>query len=105
MDDRAGVSPGVKFTDAELLGVPTILVVGRGLADGVVEVKDRATGERTEIKLADAVPAPDRPDQKLGDRRRTVGEMAVSRARFGDQYPDSPVSPRRLDSQDPEYVI
>jgi prolyl-tRNA synthetase len=56
VDDRAGVSPGVKFTDAELLGVPTILVVGRGLADGVVEVKDRATGERTEIKLADAVP-------------------------------------------------
>jgi prolyl-tRNA synthetase len=56
VDDRAGVSPGVKFTDAELLGVPTILVVGRGLADGVVEVKDRATGERTDIKLADAVP-------------------------------------------------
>jgi prolyl-tRNA synthetase len=56
VDDRTGVSPGVKFTDAELLGVPTILVVGRGLADGVVEVKDRATGERTDIKLADAVP-------------------------------------------------
>jgi prolyl-tRNA synthetase len=56
VDDRPGVSPGVKFTDAELLGVPTILVVGRGLADGIVEVKDRATGERTEIKLADAVP-------------------------------------------------
>ncbi len=56
VDDRAGVSPGVKFTDAELLGVPTILVVGRGLADGLVEVKDRATGERTEIKLTDAVP-------------------------------------------------
>ena len=40
------MSPGVKFKDAELIGVPTIVVVGRGLADGVVEVKDRATGER-----------------------------------------------------------
>jgi prolyl-tRNA synthetase len=55
VDDRAGVSPGVKFTDAELLGLPTILVVGRGLADGVVEVRDRATGERTEVELAKVV--------------------------------------------------
>jgi hypothetical protein len=43
-DDRRGVSPGVKFKDAELLGMPTIVVVGRGLADGVVEVRDRRTG-------------------------------------------------------------
>ncbi|MDX3098674.1 proline--tRNA ligase [Streptomyces sp. ME01-24h] len=55
VDDRAGVSPGVKFTDAELLGVPTILVVGRGAADGVVEVKDRRSGEREELAVADAV--------------------------------------------------
>ena len=55
LDDRDGVSPGVKFTDAELIGVPTIVVVGRGLADGVVEVKDRRTGERTEVALASAV--------------------------------------------------
>jgi prolyl-tRNA synthetase len=55
VDDRAGVSPGVKFTDAELLGVPTILVVGRGAADGVVELKDRRTGEREELAVADAV--------------------------------------------------
>ncbi|SDM92941.1 proline--tRNA ligase [Allokutzneria albata] len=48
LDDRKA-SPGVKFADAELVGVPTILVVGRGLANGVVEVKDRATGERVEI--------------------------------------------------------
>ncbi|HEY9411469.1 MAG TPA: proline--tRNA ligase [Jiangellaceae bacterium] len=54
-DDRRGVSPGVKFKDSELIGVPTIVVVGRGLADGVVEVKDRRTGERTEVALADAV--------------------------------------------------
>jgi prolyl-tRNA synthetase len=54
-DDRRGVSPGVKFNDSELIGVPTIVVVGRGLADGLVEVKDRATGERTEIPLSEAV--------------------------------------------------
>jgi prolyl-tRNA synthetase len=49
-DDRTGkVSPGVKFKDAELIGVPTIVVVGKGLADGVVEVKDRRTGEREDV--------------------------------------------------------
>ncbi len=53
LDDRKA-SPGVKFADAELVGVPTILVVGRGLANGVVEVKDRRTGEREEIAV-DAV--------------------------------------------------
>jgi prolyl-tRNA synthetase len=50
LDDRKA-SPGVKFADAELVGVPTILVVGRGLANGVVEVKDRRTGEREEIAV------------------------------------------------------
>ena len=45
----------MKFKDAELIGVPTIVVVGRGLADGVIEVKDRKTGERTEVALASAV--------------------------------------------------
>ena len=42
-DDRQA-SPGVKFKDAELIGVPTIVVVGRGLADGVVELRDRFSG-------------------------------------------------------------
>ena len=54
-DDRAGVSPGIKFNDAELLGVPTIVVVGRGLADGVVEVKDRKSGDREDVPLTDVV--------------------------------------------------
>src|SRR3954449_9344019 len=40
-DDRPKVSPGVKFKDAELLGVPTIVVVGRNLADGTVEIRVR----------------------------------------------------------------
>ncbi|WP_299057898.1 proline--tRNA ligase [uncultured Nocardioides sp.] len=48
-DDRPKVSPGVKFKDAELLGVPTLVVVGKGLADGVVEVRDRRTGEREDL--------------------------------------------------------
>ena len=56
-DDRRQVSPGVKFKDSELIGVPTILVVGRGLADGVVELKDRRSGERREVALAEAVGA------------------------------------------------
>jgi prolyl-tRNA synthetase len=54
-DDRTGkVSPGVKFKDAELIGVPTIVTVGRGLADGVVELRDRATGEREDVPVAEA---------------------------------------------------
>jgi prolyl-tRNA synthetase len=54
-DDRPKMSPGVKFKDAELIGVPTIVVVGKGLADGVVEVKDRATGERTDVPVEQLV--------------------------------------------------
>jgi prolyl-tRNA synthetase len=50
-DDRPKVSPGVKFKDAELLGMPTIVVVGKGLADGVIEVKDRAGGTREDVSL------------------------------------------------------
>lgn len=53
-DDRPKVSPGVKFGDAELIGVPTIVVVGRGLADGVLEVKDRRTGEAQNVAVDDA---------------------------------------------------
>ena len=53
-DDRPKVSPGVKFKDAELLGMPTIVTVGRGLAEGVVELRDRATGEREEVPVDQA---------------------------------------------------
>ena len=53
-DDRRGVSPGVKFKDAELLGVPTIVIVGKGLADGVVELRDRRTDERRDGPVDDA---------------------------------------------------
>jgi prolyl-tRNA synthetase len=47
VDDRAGVSAGVKFKDAELIGVPVIVVVGRRLADGIVEVRRRGIGTDT----------------------------------------------------------
>ena len=46
VDDRPHVSAGVKFTDAELIGIPRAVVVGRRLADGYVELRDRAGGER-----------------------------------------------------------
>ncbi|MGI5357783.1 proline--tRNA ligase [Streptomyces sp. CA-252508] len=55
VDDRAGVSPGVKFTDAELIGVPKILVAGRRSGEGVVELKDRRTGEREELTVDEAI--------------------------------------------------
>jgi len=55
IDDRQGVSPGVKFNDSELIGVPTILVVGKRLVDGVVEVKDRVSGDRIEVPVDEAV--------------------------------------------------
>lgn len=56
LDDRKA-SPGVKFKDAELLGMPTVVVVGRGYANGVIEVRDRFSGESTEVPLDRAVEA------------------------------------------------
>ena len=53
VDDRVGVSAGVKFTDAELLGMPYIVVVGRRVADGYVELRDRRTGARQDVRLAE----------------------------------------------------
>ncbi len=52
-DDRR-VSPGVKFNDSELIGIPTIVVVGKRLSEGMVEVKDRASGDRVDVGV-DAV--------------------------------------------------
>ncbi len=51
VDDRSGVSAGVKFADAELLGAPSIVVLGRRLAEGYVELRDRASGARTDVAL------------------------------------------------------
>ena len=54
LDDRAGVSPGVRFKDAELLGMPMIVIAGRGVAQGVFEVRDRIAGTKAEVPVADA---------------------------------------------------
>jgi len=54
LDDRKA-SPGVKFTDAEVLGIPTTVVVGRGLANGIVEVRDRTAGTKDEVAVDDVV--------------------------------------------------
>ena len=54
VDDRSA-SPGVKFTDAEVLGMPVILVIGRGLAEGRVELRERRSGDKREVAVADAV--------------------------------------------------
>lgn len=51
-DDREKVSPGVKFADAEIIGVPRIVIVGRGAADGVVELWDRKTGNRENVAIS-----------------------------------------------------
>ena len=55
LDDRAKVSPGVKFADAELIGVPWIIICGRGVADGEVELWNRRSGERVQVKLDSAI--------------------------------------------------
>ncbi|MQY30745.1 proline--tRNA ligase [Nocardia aurantia] len=56
LDDRTA-SPGVKFKDAELLGMPLIVIVGRGWADGKIELRDRFAGTSDEIPATDAVSA------------------------------------------------
>lgn len=54
-DDRPKVSPGVKFGDAEIVGVPKIVIVGRGAVDGQVELWDRRSGDRETVSIADAL--------------------------------------------------
>ena len=56
-DDRAGISAGVKFKDAELVGVPTVVVVGKALANGQVEVRDRRS--RTTMMIPSSTAARD----------------------------------------------
>lgn len=55
LDDRLKVSPGVKFSDAELLGIPKILIVGKGLAGGEIDIWDRRSGDRRSVKVELAV--------------------------------------------------
>ncbi len=55
IDDRRGTSPGVKFKDAELIGIPVIVVVGKALEQGNVEVRVRKSGDKSEVAVASAV--------------------------------------------------
>ncbi|MEW2522761.1 proline--tRNA ligase [Actinacidiphila alni] len=55
LDDRPGLSPGVKLTDADLIGVPTLLTAGRRAAEGLLELHHRATGDRVDVTLDEAV--------------------------------------------------
>jgi prolyl-tRNA synthetase len=55
LDDRPKVSPGVKFGDAELIGVPYVIICGRGIANGEVDFWNRRTGERSTVPLNSAL--------------------------------------------------
>jgi prolyl-tRNA synthetase len=53
VDDRPTVSAGVKFTDAELIGIPRTVVVGRRLTEGYAELRDRRSGSRTDVAISE----------------------------------------------------
>ncbi len=53
VDDRTNLSAGVKFTDAELIGIGRTVVIGRRLAEGYAEFRDRRSGERTDVLISD----------------------------------------------------
>jgi prolyl-tRNA synthetase len=55
LDDRREASAGVKFKDAELIGIPKIIIVGKALADGKVEIRDRKSADKQEVAVADVV--------------------------------------------------
>ena len=57
LDDRRDPSAGVKFKDAELIGIPVIMVVGKSLAEGKVELRNRKTGEKSEVAVGEAAAA------------------------------------------------
>jgi prolyl-tRNA synthetase len=55
IDDRRGTSPGVKFKDAELIGIPVIVVVGKALEQGNVEIRVRKSGDKSEVAVGSAI--------------------------------------------------
>ena len=70
--DRIGLTPGVKFKDADLLGMPLRLTVGaKGLKDGIVELRDRRT------KVVDRVPPADVLAAVTAARDRLLAEFAT----------------------------
>jgi prolyl-tRNA synthetase len=71
-DDRADLSAGVKLKDAELIGVPTIVIVGQGLADGTVEVRDRRSGATERVSAGEIA-------DHLIDRSHESTRMTIAR--------------------------
>jgi prolyl-tRNA synthetase len=57
LDDRRDPSAGVKFKDAELIGIPVIVVIGKSLVDGKIELRNRKSGDKSEVKVGDAISA------------------------------------------------
>ena len=86
-DDREGVSPGVKFKDAELIGVPTIIVVGRGIDDGIVEVKDRRPANASTCRSPTSSPTSSRWSRTRGTPARRRWRARRCRWRPGRRSP------------------
>lgn len=72
-DDRLRLSAGVKFKDAELLGMPVIVVVGKGLSEGLVEIRSRVDGLSRQVPVADA---PDAIQKLIGELTAAIGREA-----------------------------
>ena len=80
-DDRVGLSPGVKFKDADLLGMPLRLTVGaKGLKDGIVELRDRRTKQVELVALAAIVDAVMTARDRLTSELNAAGPPAAPAA-------------------------
>lgn len=89
VDDRTHVSAGVKFTDAELIGIPRTVVVGRRLADGYVELRERAGDGRAELPVDGAV-------ERIVDEARRERANLVQQPRHGVVQSDRVIRLRRI---------
>ena len=76
LNDRDGMSPGVSFRDAELIGVPLIVTLGRGLATGEIELRDRWSDERRHIPLDGAV---EQLTRLVAETRQAAGRIPTGR--------------------------
>ena len=95
MDDRP-VRAGVKFSDAELVGIPFRVTVGkRGLAAGTAELTDRATGIHRRDPAGRPGPARPRGHRQV-DRRRTLRGSHAVEDEVAAQAGEPPWPPRKL---------
>jgi prolyl-tRNA synthetase len=89
VDDRPNVSAGVKFTDAELIGIPRTVVVGRRLSEGYAELRDRRTGERSETELSAVVAALTSAPPSADAASASAGPPSADAASFSAAPPSS----------------